>query len=69
MGDYQGAIADYTQVIRFKPDYANAYCLRGNAKEGLGQYAAAIADYDTAIRLEPDYADAYVSRGNMRRRN
>ena len=28
-GDYKGAIADYTQAIRLKPDYVEAYCNRG----------------------------------------
>lgn len=63
LDDYKGAIADYTQAIRLKPDYANAYYNRGNAKGQLGQHYAAIADYDTAIRLKPDDALAYVGRG------
>ncbi len=63
MKDYEGAIADYTQAIRLKPDYAYAYVRRGNAKANLGQHSAAIADYDTAIRFQPDDAVVYVSRG------
>ena len=63
LGDYNGAIADYTQAIRLKPDDAGAYYNRGIAKAGLGQHFAAIADYDTAIRLKPDDAIAYVGRG------
>ena len=30
--DYKGAIADFTEVIRLKPDFADAYAYRGNAK-------------------------------------
>ena len=67
-GDYEGAIADYTQAIRLKPDYADAYNNRGIAKDDLGQYLAAIADYDTAIRLKPDYADTYNNRGIVKAR-
>ena len=63
LGNYEGAIADYTQAIRLKPNYAAAYYNRGNAKYALGQHLAAIADYDIAIQLKPDYADAYVNRG------
>ena len=63
LGDYRGAIADYTEVIRLQPDAAEAYNNRGNAKNKLGQYFAAITDYDTAIRLKPDAADAYNNRG------
>ena len=63
LGDYKGAITDYTQAIRLNPDHANAYNNRGVAKSDLGQHFAAIADYDIAIRLNPDYAQAYNNRG------
>ena len=63
LGDYNGAIADYTTAIRLKPDYAGIYALRGLAKQQLEQYRAAIADYDKAIQLKPDYVEAYNNRG------
>ena len=63
LGDYNGAITNYTKAIRLKPDFAAAYYNRGNAKYNLRQYFAAISDYDTAIRLRPDDADAYNNRG------
>ncbi len=63
LGDYKGAIANYTQTIRLKPDYPQAYNNRGLAKADLGQHFAAIADFSTAIRLKPDYAKAYNNRG------
>ena len=63
LGDYKGAIFEYTQAIRLDPDDALAYINRGNAKRKLGQHRAAISDYDTAIRLKPDYALAYINRG------
>ena len=63
LGDYKGAIRDYTQAIRLKPDFADAYLNRGNAKGNLGQHFAAITDDDIAIRLKPDDADAYLNRG------
>ena len=66
LGDYRGAIADYTEVIRLQPDAADAYKNRGIAKDLLGQYFAAITDYDTAIRLKPNYAMAYMHRGNAK---
>ena len=66
LGNYAGAIADYTEVIRLKPDHADAYNNRGLAKAKLGQHFAAIADYDTAIRLKPDDANAYNNRGNAK---
>ena len=66
LGNYNGAIADYTKAIRLKPDYAGVYALRGLAKQQLEQYPAAIADYNKAIRIKPDYAEVYNNRGLAR---
>ncbi len=63
LGNYDDAIAAYTQAIRLKPNYANVYYNRGIAKHKLGQHRAALADFDAAIRLNPDDADAYYNRG------
>ncbi len=68
LGDYKGAITDYTQAIYLKPDDAFAYCFRGLAKYDLGRYAVAISDYNTAIQLFPDYAFFYFNRGNAKAR-
>ena len=35
LGDYNGAIADYTEAIRLNSDYGNAYYNRGSAKRTL----------------------------------
>ncbi len=66
LGDYAGAIANYTMAIRLEPDYASTYYNRGLAKAKLEQYFAAITDYDTAIRLKPNDAKAYYNRGNVK---
>ena len=63
LGDYNGAIADYTHAIQLKPNAAGFYALRGLARQQLGQYLDAIDDYDKAIQLKPDYAEAYSNRG------
>ena len=49
--DFAGAIEDFDAVIRLKPDYAEAYDGRGNARMATGQYAAAISDFDKALEL------------------
>jgi hypothetical protein len=63
--DYDHAIADYSQAIRLKPDYAEAYNNRGYAYywSGKVEMANAIADYSQAIKSRPAYAYAYNNRG------
>ena len=43
---YEDAIIDFDQALRFKPDYTVAYHDRGYTKYELGQYEAAIADFE-----------------------
>jgi tetratricopeptide (TPR) repeat protein len=66
LGDYEGAIADYTQAITINSDDLEAYYNRGNVYADLGKYPEAIADYTQAIQLNYHYADAYYNRGNAR---
>ena len=46
LGDYKGAIEDFTRAIHLKPDYGFYYYSRGYAKYLLGRYSASIVDYD-----------------------
>jgi tetratricopeptide (TPR) repeat protein len=64
--DFKGAIEDYDQAIKLKPDYTDAYINRGDARGKLGDDKGAIADYDQAIKLKPDFTYAYINRGNAR---
>ncbi|MEH1874295.1 tetratricopeptide repeat protein [Nostoc sp.] len=66
LGDFEGAIEDYTQAIQINPNYADAYYNRGNARSDLGDFEAAIEDYTQAIQINSNYADAYYNRGNIR---
>ncbi|MDB9537262.1 tetratricopeptide repeat protein [Dolichospermum planctonicum CS-1226] len=65
LGDYQGAIDDYTQAI-LNGDDIDAYYYRGNAHFDLGKYAAAISDYTQVIKMNYHYINAYYNRGNAR---
>jgi tetratricopeptide (TPR) repeat protein len=63
-GDLDGAIRDYTEWIRLKPDDHNAYFNRGSALQKKGDLDGAIRDYTEWIRLEPDRPWAYCYRGS-----
>jgi tetratricopeptide (TPR) repeat protein len=57
------AIADYTQVIALKPDFAPAYYDRAEVLLNTGDPDDAIDDYTKAIELRPRYGEAYADRG------
>ena len=63
-GDFDRAIADYSEAIRLDPKLAAAYNNRGNAYKNKGDFDRAIADLSEAIRLDPKLASAYNDRGN-----
>ena len=62
-GDFDKAIADYTQAIRLDPKDAEAHFGRGCSYSKKGDHDKAIADFTDAIRLNPKHADAYHNRG------
>jgi lipoprotein NlpI len=61
--EFDQAIADYTEVLKHKPNDAIAFYDRGDAFRLKRDYANAIADYDRAIAINPRYEDAFVNRG------
>jgi len=57
-GEYDEAIADYTQIIKLDPDDYEAYYNRSDAYYKKGEYDLAIADYANAKKLkERDHYD------------
>jgi predicted O-linked N-acetylglucosamine transferase (SPINDLY family) len=56
-------LASCDKAIALKPDYAEAYCDRGNILHELKRLDEALASYDKAIALKPDIAEALNNRG------
>ncbi|MDR1645492.1 MAG: tetratricopeptide repeat protein [Tannerellaceae bacterium] len=64
--DPDGAIADLTQAITLKDDYADAYLLRGEILFEAHQAEKALLDAGTLIALLPEDEAAYLLRGRIR---
>ena len=65
VGDHQGAIEDYTEAIRLKEDFSDAYVNRGNARAERGEEEGAVQDYTAALAFAEDpqvRAFAYLNR-------
>jgi tetratricopeptide (TPR) repeat protein len=61
-GEYDQAIAQFSEALSIDPNYAAAYEGRANVYFVQGYYSTAIADYDHIILLKPKYAYAYFRR-------
>lgn len=62
-GNYPEAIEQYTNVIKEKPDYVDAYIKRAEAYWELEEYNEASLDYKRATTFERDDADLYAKAG------
>jgi len=62
-GDYDGAIADYTEAIRLDPNSATAYNSRGWTYALKGDYDRAIEDATASLKIRPNDAYTLHTRG------
>ncbi|MDQ3704106.1 MAG: tetratricopeptide repeat protein [Chloroflexota bacterium] len=62
-GDLDKAIAEFSEAIRLKPDYAAAYLNRGAVYRSQEKYAESLADFSRAIELVPGNGASYLERG------
>ncbi|MFN6560543.1 MAG: tetratricopeptide repeat protein [Nostoc sp. ChiSLP01] len=71
LGNYQAAVADYSEVIRKNTGKfgfsSPAYWNRARAYEKLGEKYKAISDWTQVVSESPSSAEAYSFRGNMYR--
>lgn len=62
--DYQGAIADVNEAIRLKPNYDEAYTLRGRIRIiGLKYEQGGISDFEQALKINPNNSEAIWAIG------
>lgn len=67
-GEYDKAIADYSEAIRIDGELSGAYTGRGLAYEGKAEIDKARADYRKALTLAPKYDDAKWAQDTARQR-
>ncbi|MBY0526880.1 MAG: tetratricopeptide repeat protein [Gemmataceae bacterium] len=65
LGQHDQAIADFTEAIRIRPDYALAYHFRGVSHGKKDAPDKALADYDVTLRLDPRNAGCLNNRGTL----
>jgi len=63
LGDFTGAISDYTKTLNLRPGVAMTYNNLGNAKSGLKLYQEAIEQYNSAILLDSTDYFYFYNRG------
>lgn len=72
--DHLGAISDFDEAIKLKPDYTHAYYNRGtaykeqalitnNLQERNKYISLALADFDKALLFDPGFAEAHHNKG------
>lgn len=61
-GMYDQAIVELTKAVQINPNFAEAYCLRGELYRNKSDLGRAIPDYSKAIQINPNYAEVYYYR-------
>jgi tetratricopeptide (TPR) repeat protein len=65
----QQAIEAFSQAIRLKPRYINAYFTRAIAYSQIKKYQLALADYDRTLAIDPNVFAAYINRGTLKNKH
>ncbi len=65
-GDLEGAIADYTEVLRLDPKDEDALVQRAQARRNHADLKGALEDLTSALALRPDDYEALALRGGVR---
>ena len=62
-GNFDAAIKEYAEVVRLRPDLAEAYNNLGVAQKRKGELDHAAASFNRALALKPDHSSALSNRG------
>ena len=62
---FEEAVVCFDAAIRINPNYAQAYCNRGNAFEKMGRLDEALASCNGALNLSAGNAEFRASRANI----
>ena len=63
MGKTTRPMEDFSEAIRLKPEYVEAWYMRGHIFARKGDHQRAVDEFTETIRLRPAYADAFHYRG------
>jgi tetratricopeptide (TPR) repeat protein len=63
-GDYDKAVADYSEAIRLNPQEAMYFHNRGNCYYRKGEFSKAADDQTKAIKIKPEFGQAWAWRGS-----
>src|SRR5689334_14181212 len=66
VGNYKGAIEDYTKAITIDPRFADAYANRGLARHNSGDVRGALDDLNTALGIDSTMTYVYFNRANVK---
>jgi lipoprotein NlpI len=61
-GEYQDAVRDYTQALKFAPNSSDALYNRGGAYTKLGRWDDALADFNALLKIVPNDPNTYYAR-------
>ena len=64
-GQWDDAIAGYTQALRIQPKLERVLAARGVVWANKGNFDAALADYNASLALNPDQIDTLVHRSGL----
>jgi len=66
-GDMQGALKDFTEVLKLDPKHADAYFRRGYLLMRNGDLNAAAHDYVNALKIDPNHPNASMMKEMLKR--